>query len=131
MSIYISLLRGINVSGQKKVNMKELKALYESLGLKQVTTYIQSGNVVFYCNDKSPKELKVLLRISLIDFYLKLYFRVVWKVKQRWRDHCSVAKLIRKDTYNINHTDFIGNAFSSFTLFIMGVYCLIDLLPFP
>ena len=69
MSIYISLLRGINVSGQKKVNMKELKALYESLGLKQVTTYIQSGNVVFYCNDKSPKELKVLLEAGISESF--------------------------------------------------------------
>jgi uncharacterized protein (DUF1697 family) len=66
MSNYISLLRGINVSGQKKVNMQALKALYESLGLKQVTTYIQSGNVVFSCNDKSPNNLKVLLEASIV-----------------------------------------------------------------
>ena len=44
---YISLLRGINVSGQKKIIMKDLKALYESLGFKNVVTYIQSGNVIF------------------------------------------------------------------------------------
>lgn len=47
MSTYISLLRGINVSGQKKIRMQDLKALYESLGFKKVDTYIQSGNVVF------------------------------------------------------------------------------------
>ena len=44
---YISLLRGINVSGQKKIIMKDLKALYESLGFANVVTYIQSGNVIF------------------------------------------------------------------------------------
>ena len=44
---YISLLRGINVSGQKKIIMKDLKALYASLGFENVVTYIQSGNVVF------------------------------------------------------------------------------------
>lgn len=44
---YISILRGINVSGQKKIIMKALKALYESLGLENVQTYIQSGNVIF------------------------------------------------------------------------------------
>ena len=44
---YISLLRGINVSGQKKIIMKDLKALYESLGFENVVTYIQSGNVIF------------------------------------------------------------------------------------
>jgi len=44
---YLSLLRGINVSGQKKIKMAELKVLYEGLGFTNVLTYIQSGNVVF------------------------------------------------------------------------------------
>ncbi len=47
MSTYISLLRGINVGGQKKILMADLKALYESLGFKNVRTYVQSGNVIF------------------------------------------------------------------------------------
>ena len=41
------MLRGINVSGQKKIKMEELRALYESLNFKNVRTYIQSGNVIF------------------------------------------------------------------------------------
>jgi uncharacterized protein (DUF1697 family) len=41
------MLRGINVGGAKKIAMADLKALYESLGFRQVTTYVQSGNVVF------------------------------------------------------------------------------------
>ena len=44
---YISLLRDINVAGQKKVLMADLKALYLSLGFENVQTYIQSGNVLF------------------------------------------------------------------------------------
>ena len=44
---HLSLLRGINVGGQKKIKMVELKALYEGLGFADVQTYIQSGNVVF------------------------------------------------------------------------------------
>jgi uncharacterized protein (DUF1697 family) len=52
MYTYISLLRGINVSGQKRVLMPELKAVYESLGFSLVTTYLQSGNVVFTCDNK-------------------------------------------------------------------------------
>ena len=47
MATYISLLRGINVSGQKKIKMADLKLLYESLGFDNVRTYIQSGNVLF------------------------------------------------------------------------------------
>lgn len=69
MSIYISLLRGINVSGQKKVNMKELQSLYETLGLKQVCTYIQSGNVVFSCTDKSSVELSALIKAAILKHF--------------------------------------------------------------
>lgn len=47
MNKYLSLLRGINVSGQKKILMKDLKTLYEETGFKNVQTYIQSGNVIF------------------------------------------------------------------------------------
>ncbi len=44
---YIALLRGINVGGNRKVEMKKLKALFESLGCTHVSTYINSGNVFF------------------------------------------------------------------------------------
>lgn len=47
MKTYIALLRGINVSGQKKILMSDLKVLFEKLGYQRVQTYIQSGNVVF------------------------------------------------------------------------------------
>lgn len=47
MPVYISLLRGINVGGNKKIRMAELKMLYESLGFTNVQTLLQSGNVVF------------------------------------------------------------------------------------
>ncbi len=47
MITWIALLRGINVSGQRKVPMADLRALHERLGHRDVATYIQSGNVVF------------------------------------------------------------------------------------
>lgn len=47
MTIYIALLRGINVGGHHKIKMAELKILLESMGLQKVKTYIQSGNVLF------------------------------------------------------------------------------------
>jgi len=47
MSTYISLLRGINLGGNKPVKMERLRALFESLGYAQVRTYINSGNVIF------------------------------------------------------------------------------------
>lgn len=41
------MLRGVNVTGHNKIKMEALRALYESLGLRNPQTYIQSGNVVF------------------------------------------------------------------------------------
>ncbi len=52
---YVSMLRGINVSGQKKINMADLKSLYEDSGFKHAETYIQSGNVVFNLQEKKLK----------------------------------------------------------------------------
>jgi len=46
MTRYVCLLRAINVGGQRKMKMAELRDLCESLGFADVTTYLQSGNVV-------------------------------------------------------------------------------------
>lgn len=58
MTTYISLLRGINVSGQKKIKMEALRAAFEKLGFQNVTTYVQSGNVVFAGNETEIKTLE-------------------------------------------------------------------------
>lgn len=47
MTTYIALLRAVNVGGKNQVSMARLRTLFESLGYSGVTTYIQSGNVVF------------------------------------------------------------------------------------
>ena len=49
----MTLVSWINITGNKIVRMAELKSLYESLGFTDVTTYIQSGNVIF---DSGKKE---------------------------------------------------------------------------
>ncbi|MBK5210566.1 MAG: DUF1697 domain-containing protein [Flavobacteriaceae bacterium] len=54
MLTYIALLRGINVSGHHKIKMSELKQLFLDLGYHDVSTYIQSGNVIFKSNIKEP-----------------------------------------------------------------------------
>lgn len=50
---YATMLRGINVSGHRKVSMKELVALYEQLGYSDVESYVQSGNIVFGAGRRS------------------------------------------------------------------------------
>lgn len=66
---YISLLRGINVSGQKSIKMADLKALYESLGFQDVLTYIQSGNVIFDSEIQDKSELKTMVEAAIREAY--------------------------------------------------------------
>lgn len=47
MPVYVSLLRGINVGPHKRIKMDKLRHCFKSLGFDNVTTYINSGNVVF------------------------------------------------------------------------------------
>jgi uncharacterized protein (DUF1697 family) len=47
VTTYVALLRAVNVSGRNKVNMRELAALLSGVGLELVSTYVQSGNIVF------------------------------------------------------------------------------------
>ena len=65
MREYISILRGINVSGQKKIKMTDLKSLYETLGFKNVVTYIQSGNVIFEATTRNWKSVLKLYELSV------------------------------------------------------------------
>jgi uncharacterized protein (DUF1697 family) len=53
MTIYIALLRGINVGGKNMIKMAELKRTFEAMGLGRVQTYIQSGNVLFESEEEA------------------------------------------------------------------------------
>lgn len=61
---YVALLRGINVGGKNRLKMAELRAHLEDLGLNDVVTYIQSGNVIFSAN-KSADKIADLIEESL------------------------------------------------------------------
>jgi uncharacterized protein (DUF1697 family) len=47
MTTYVAFLRGINVGGKKLIKMEDLRRVVESIGLKNVRTFIASGNVLF------------------------------------------------------------------------------------
>jgi uncharacterized protein (DUF1697 family) len=53
MPVIVSMLRGVNVGGHNMVKMEALRALYESIGLRDPQTYVQSGNVVFRTNERN------------------------------------------------------------------------------
>jgi uncharacterized protein (DUF1697 family) len=58
MPTYVALLRGINLGPHKRVKMEALRKSFESTGLKNVQTYIQSGNVVFKTGKLSSAALR-------------------------------------------------------------------------
>ena len=57
----IALLRGINVGGNKRVEMARLRALMEDLGYSDVRTYVNSGNVVFSGPSRSERHLETAI----------------------------------------------------------------------
>lgn len=78
MTVFVSLFRGINVGGANKVRMDALKELHEALGLKDVITYIQSGNVVFRSDDTDPASLARRIEDAFAE---KFGFRVAVMVR--------------------------------------------------
>ena len=65
MNVVISMLRGVNVGGHHKIRMDALKALYEALGLRDVQTYVQSGNVIFSTRERDIERLAVEIEDSI------------------------------------------------------------------
>ena len=57
LTTYAALLRGINVGGNRKVEMKKLRETFERLGLLDVKTYIASGNIIFRTNISDEEKL--------------------------------------------------------------------------
>lgn len=83
--ILICILRGINVSGQKKVPMAELKKLFEDLGFTHVTTYIQSGNVVFTSGRTDIKLISVEIEKKIqqqFGFHVPVILRTQYELQR-------------------------------------------------
>lgn len=61
MNRFVALLRGINVGGKNLIKMADLKACFEALGFENVSTYIQSGNVLFNADkpDRATLESRI------------------------------------------------------------------------
>ena len=78
--VYVALLRGINVGGKNKVDMKELKAAFEEAGMSSVRTYINSGNVIFSSSSRSRMRLSEVLESAIEQ---RFGFRVPVLVRDR------------------------------------------------
>jgi len=65
MASHLALLRGINLGGRNKVPMAELREMVTSLGHTGVTTYIQSGNVLFTTTESDTGKLASALEAAI------------------------------------------------------------------
>ncbi len=89
---FIALLRGINVSGQKKIKMTDLKKLFEDVDFTNIQTYIQSGNVIF---DSDNPDLKFIKS------------RIAMKIKSKYGfDVDTIITTNAKLKYVLNHNNF-------------------------
>lgn len=67
MQKYVALLRGINVGGNNKISMPELKNVFEEKGFIDVKTYINSGNIIFSSDIENEAELKRICEYGIAD----------------------------------------------------------------
>ncbi|KAA3614638.1 MAG: DUF1697 domain-containing protein [Calditrichaeota bacterium] len=66
---YIVLLRGINVSGQKKIKMEDLRSHLRDLHFTDIQTYIQSGNIIFKYNSTNQATLAEAIKNKIAEKY--------------------------------------------------------------
>ena len=88
MTQYVALLRGINVGGNNKVEMKKLKTIFEALGYERVSTYINSGNVIFQTKEGDAEKIVARIEKALAT-ELGVQLRVVV------RDSKKIQKLVK------------------------------------
>jgi uncharacterized protein (DUF1697 family) len=89
--VYVAFLRGINVGGKNIVSMASLKANFEQIGLQDVRTYINSGNVLFRAAPIGERDLE-----TRIDRMLSRKYRL--KAKTVVRSYAAMARLMKTMT---------------------------------
>ena len=67
--IYVALLRGINVGGKNKIDMKPLKASFEKAGMNSIVTYINTGNIIFSNSVHSKTEIQSILEQAILNSF--------------------------------------------------------------
>ncbi len=67
MTVYVAILRGINVGGQKIIKMENLRTSFEALGFRQVRSYVQSGNIIFEASKRPTSSLSGKIREKILN----------------------------------------------------------------
>ncbi len=92
---YLALLRGINVGGNNMIKMADLKKAFEDCGFKNVSTYINSGNVIFETDEKSKEKIveklenaltnKLNLNVTLVIRTNKELQQIIEEIPDEWK----------------------------------------------
>jgi len=111
MATYIAMLRGINVGRGKMVKMERLRTSFAGLGFDEVKTYVQSGNVVFQCERKSPAKLTRTIEAKIqrdFGFTVPVLIKTSKELAQIVRDN----PLLRVKGIDVSklHVTFLSNA---------------------
>jgi uncharacterized protein (DUF1697 family) len=89
---YAALLRGVNVGGNKKIAMADLRVLLTEMGHGEVSTLLQSGNAVFTAPEPDAERLAAQIESALAD-QLGLTSRVTL------RTHRQLAEVIDENPF--------------------------------
>lgn len=92
MKTHLALLRGINVSGQKLIKMEDLRKLMTDAGFENVSTYIQSGNVIFESGETSKDKVSDTIKKLIKDKY-------GWDVGILMLDYSDLEKTIQNNPF--------------------------------
>jgi len=68
-TVFVALLRGVNVGGNNMISMKSLKESFEVMGFINVSTYINSGNIIFQSKEDDPRKLEKKIEQMLSSDY--------------------------------------------------------------
>ena len=85
MSTFVSMLRGINVGGQKRLRMQTLRDIFEGLGFTNIRTYVQSGNVVFESGEQIQSVLAERIEAhieQMCGYQVEVFIRQAQELKR-------------------------------------------------
>jgi len=112
---YIALLRGINVGKNKRIDMKDLRLFFENLGYTEVSSYINSGNIIFTSKKKvsTPKIETALAKefgspIAILIKTEQEMKRVAKAIPAQWQNDTSQRTDVAYLFADIDHKSIIS-----------------------
>ncbi len=107
METYVALLRGINVSGKNIIRMEDLRPMFERMQFSNVTTFIQSGNVIFSAKAIPESTLNKKIEKALEE-------ELGYNVPVMLRTHASLAAVVSQHPFGNVATEESRKLYVSF-----------------